>query len=78
MNGLNYLNVLNSDLWSNPVLPERRLIALGDFRVLVFVGDHPATFIDADDLALILQSVLRPAGSGRRFILRRAGIGFVL
>ncbi|MDB4983519.1 MAG: hypothetical protein JWM82_4271 [Myxococcales bacterium] len=34
--------------------------------------------IDPDDLALILQSVLRPAGSGRRFILRRAGIGFVL
>ena len=34
--------------------------------------------IDPDDLALIVQSILRPAGSGRRFILRRAGNGFVL
>jgi hypothetical protein len=34
--------------------------------------------IDLDDLVLIVQSVLRPLGSGRRFILRRAGSGFVL
>jgi hypothetical protein len=34
--------------------------------------------IDPDDLILIVQSILRPAGSGRRFILRRAGNGFVL
>jgi hypothetical protein len=34
--------------------------------------------IDPDDLVLIVQSLLRPAGSGRRFILRRAGNGFVL
>jgi hypothetical protein len=34
--------------------------------------------VDADDLVLILHSVLRPLGSGRRFILRRSGDGFVL
>jgi hypothetical protein len=34
--------------------------------------------IDPDDLILIVQSILRPPGSGRRFILRRAGNGFVL
>jgi hypothetical protein len=34
--------------------------------------------IDPDDLILIVQSILRPLGSGRRFILRRAGTGFVL
>jgi hypothetical protein len=34
--------------------------------------------IDPDDLVLIVQSVLRPLGSGRRSILRRAGRGFVL
>jgi hypothetical protein len=33
--------------------------------------------IDPDDLILIVQSVLRPLGTGRRFILRRAGNGFV-
>jgi hypothetical protein len=34
--------------------------------------------IDPDDLVLIVQSLLRPLGSGRRFILRSAGSGFVL
>ncbi|HET6283667.1 MAG TPA: hypothetical protein VFH73_22115 [Polyangia bacterium] len=34
--------------------------------------------IDPDDLILIVQSILRPLGSGRRFILRRSGNGFVL
>ena len=34
--------------------------------------------IDPDDLILIVQSLLRPPGTGRRFILRRAGNGFVL
>jgi hypothetical protein len=34
--------------------------------------------IDPDDLVLIVQSLLRPLGSGRRFILRPAGSGFVL
>ena len=34
--------------------------------------------MDPDDLILIVQSILRPLGTGRRFILRRAGNGFVL
>ena len=34
--------------------------------------------VDPGDLVLIVQSLLRPLGSGRRFILRPAGSGFVL
>jgi hypothetical protein len=33
--------------------------------------------LDPDDLTLILHSILRPLGTGRRFILRRAGDAFV-
>ncbi|HEY4188360.1 MAG TPA: hypothetical protein VGP07_25020 [Polyangia bacterium] len=33
--------------------------------------------VDPGDLVLIVQSLLRPLGSGRRFILRRVGSGFV-
>ena len=32
---------------------------------------------DAGDLLLILQSLLRPIGSGRRFFLRPLGGGYV-
>jgi hypothetical protein len=34
--------------------------------------------VDPDDLVLILQSVLRPLGTGRRFILRRVGGALVV
>lgn len=34
--------------------------------------------IDRGDLVLILQSLIRPLGSGRRFILRKACTGLVL
>lgn len=58
-----------NDRREDPAVLVRRVIELRD-RLAPLLPD-----VDPGDLVLIIQSLLRPFGSGKRFLLRQFGDG---
>ena len=57
------MSAASSDSWADEPLEQR--LAEAKLRIAHLVGD-----LDPGDVDLILRSLLRPFGSGRRFFLR--------